>query len=567
MRQGFQDHDEPGARAIEVAAMLGDSIVDVKHCMDPRGGKVTRRTWTTLGVGAALIVSSIVAFAISVHTAAQNARAFTEWTHVLKKPAGAFRAELAGAGLDWLAFGGLAFGLAAIAYSLARVRLERRDPSYRIGTAPGVDQPVQGAPAASFPLVAPSERGDDFVLNIAQGMDGTLVVDGQSATFAQLVQSGHAKPSLATAGALELPIPPRAKIRASAGGATFLVSSVAKPRAQPTSLFAMESRAMTYFAGSLVAHLAILAILAQLPEDIGSASIDLGAQEDVTISARTSEHEDVPPPEDEKTGGLSGTDGEGKPAPMAEGAAGTTHSDRVDSHMRIKKTSDNPQMAREQAIEQARASGILGDTALTRGDAFAQLDSTANLSSGIDADNVYGAVFGAEGEGRGAFGYGRSGFEPGGGCLTPGNCGIIGSGRYGTIGFGKHAGDGWGGPGSGGPGGRVHKSTEPTTAMGQPTGSGDLDKSIIRRYIKRNLEKISYCYEHELLANPSLSGEITVGFFITPSGSVQAPVGKGFSPVVANCVADVIGRIEFPRPSNGGGVQVNYPFNFHAAGR
>ena len=30
-----------GARAIEVAAMLGDSVVDVKHCMDPKGGKVT----------------------------------------------------------------------------------------------------------------------------------------------------------------------------------------------------------------------------------------------------------------------------------------------------------------------------------------------------------------------------------------------------------------------------------------------------------------------------------------------------------------------------------------------
>jgi len=35
---------------------------------------------------------------------------------------------------------------------------------------------------------------------------------------------------------------------------------------------------------------------------------------------------------------------------------------------------------------------------------------------------------------------------------------------------------------------------------------------------------------------------------------------------VASCVADVIKNIEFPKPKGGGGVQVNYPFTFHAAG-
>jgi pSer/pThr/pTyr-binding forkhead associated (FHA) protein len=37
--------DISGARAVEVAAMLGDSVVGVKHCMNPRGGKVTSVTY------------------------------------------------------------------------------------------------------------------------------------------------------------------------------------------------------------------------------------------------------------------------------------------------------------------------------------------------------------------------------------------------------------------------------------------------------------------------------------------------------------------------------------------
>ena len=33
--------EECGAKAIEVATLLGDSVVDVKHCMDPKSGTIT----------------------------------------------------------------------------------------------------------------------------------------------------------------------------------------------------------------------------------------------------------------------------------------------------------------------------------------------------------------------------------------------------------------------------------------------------------------------------------------------------------------------------------------------
>ena len=100
----------------------------------------------------------------------------------------------------------------------------------------------------------------------------------------------------------------------------------------------------------------------------------------------------------------------------------------------------------------------------------------------------------------------------------------------------------------------------PLVRLGQPNAQGDLDKAIIRRYIKRNVQKITYCYEKELLASPALSGTVSTQFFITPNGVVASSSANGVSPKVAECVAGVIKAIEFPKPKGGGGVQVNYPF-------
>jgi len=106
----------------------------------------------------------------------------------------------------------------------------------------------------------------------------------------------------------------------------------------------------------------------------------------------------------------------------------------------------------------------------------------------------------------------------------------------------------------------------PTVSIGQPGVTGDLDKAIIRRYIKRNIQKIQYCYEKELLAKSNLAGTVQTQFFITPNGNVASSTGSGVDPEVANCVAGVIKGIEFPKPKGGGGVQVNYPFTFRPAG-
>lgn len=167
-----------------------------------------------------------------------------------------------------------------------------------------------------------------------------------------------------------------------------------------------------------------------------------------------------------------------------------------------------------------------------------------------DGDNFDSLLAPLPGEVGGGFGFGRSGFGPSGGT----GWGTIGTGRYGTIGHGGY------GVGRGGMRGRV--ANVPTVSIGQPNAQGDLDKAIIRRYIKRNINKIQYCYEKQLLSKPKIEGTIQTQFMISPSGSVSAADAQGFDTDVATCVRDVIKSIEFPKPKGGGMVQVNYPFTF-----
>ncbi|MBA3538367.1 MAG: AgmX/PglI C-terminal domain-containing protein [Deltaproteobacteria bacterium] len=556
-----QTDDTSGAKAVEVAAMLGESVVSVKHCMDPRGGKVTPATLGMFAVGAACLLTSAVAFGMSVSTAAQNKSALDYWTTTLKKPAYSFRAAQVSTGVTVGAFAGAGLGLLGVTMGLARVRRERKSPYYRIGTAPGVEMPLDNAPAANFPMIAP--RGDDFVFNLGAGMTGEMIVDGTSTSLATL--AAQAQPSASVAGAVELPIPAKAKIRVTSGKTTFLVSAMAKPRAQPTTLFGgLESRAFTYAAGSLAVHLGIVAFLSTIPVEDSMARLELGQEEPIAMRSDTTEKEVAVEERKELDGqnDAAASSHEAAKMKLEEGAAGNPTAKQADGHQQIKNTNLDPQIARQQAIEEARTAGILGSSALMRG-GFTAITGESDISSGADGANVYGPLFGADGEGRGNFGMGRKGWGAGGGCNV-GPCGINGTGRYGTINGGDRAGDGYGGPGGSGGLGRTHTTSVPKPKFGDPRAEGDLDKEIIKRYMKRASNKISYCYEKRLLADSSLAGDLMVNFFINPDGSVKAASAKGFDGEVAGCVADVVRDIHFPK---NGGVMVNYPFTFHAAGK
>ena len=536
-----------GAKSIEVAAMLGDSVVDVKHCIDPTTGKVSSKTIGLFAAGAACVLASAVSFASSVHTAARNKDALDYWTHVEKRPAGAFRAEMPGAGYDWVAFGGFAFGIFALARGLSRMRDEKKSPYYRIGTAPGVDMATEQAPAADFALVAP--RGDDFVLNVGHGLSAEMIMNGQVTPIS----------------APELPIPAGAKFRVRAGKTTFMVSAVARPRRQAAPLLAsLENRTLAYFAGSLAVHLGLWALLQTIPVESGAADIDLGSMEQTDIKGQSPTNEElVQKPDPDNDNG--GNDGGKMAIKDPEGQAGTEKSLNHDSsQMKVKQTTDNPQLTREAAIDMAREAGILGNASAIHNGFNIDIDG---VTSGFDTSNQAGAIYGADMEGYGHFGLGRSGFGGGGGCTTE-PCGTIAGAGYGTIGNGRHAGGEYGLGGNGhGPGMGRHSVTIPQPIISNANGGGGLDKEIIRRYIKRNSSKLQYCFEKQLLAKAGIQGDIQAQFVIMPDGSVKSSTAKGFDSEVASCVGEVIGAIEFPKPSDGGAVQVNYPLTFHAAGQ
>lgn len=185
-------------------------------------------------------------------------------------------------------------------------------------------------------------------------------------------------------------------------------------------------------------------------------------------------------------------------------------------------------MGRADAIEAARTSGVLGSA-----------DLVGRLDDVDDAADLRGGLLGGGGEGEGT----------------------IGTGRYGTIGHGSGTASGYGaGGGRGGMRGR--HAVVPAVRVGQPTVQGELDKAIIRRYIRRSLPRLRYCYERELLAQPDLRGTVETQFTILSTGRVSDVTADGVAPAVSRCVAGVLASIQFPQAQNAGLVRVRYPFAF-----
>ena len=552
--------DMGGARAVEVAAMLGDSVVGVKHVMNPRGGKVMPATYAMFIGGAVMLLMAAIAFAVGVENAKFNKADRAKWL-AENRVAYEWRPRRISLGFDWMAFGGAVAGLFALTTGLVRLRNERQSPYFRIGTDPSVEFALNDAPAAVFPLVAP--LGDDFVFNYASGMDGEITIDGQTSKLADLQGQGKVRPSTTAPGAFEMTIPPKARIKVLAGKNTFLISSVPQPRRQVAPLFAsLESRVLAFLAGSAIVHLGLWALLRTIPPDPHSLQLDLGGGENRLTRVQSKANEDPKQEEELKKENGEASGGTGTRMALDEGKMGKKESDRKTGQFAMKDRGVDPQLARQQAEDQAREAGIAGVLRANAG-GFQSLTGIADFSSGGDDMDVYGGLLGDEvGEMEGGFGFGTSGFGPGGGGT---GWGTIGTGRYGTIGHGSGTGSGYG-VGSGRGGMRGRSAAVPQVSIGSATATGDLDKNIIRRYIRRKINQIKYCYEKELLVRPGLSGDVVTQFQISPMGSVLNASAKGVHDNVSSCVADVIKSISFPKPKGGGLVQVRYPFTFRPSG-
>jgi Ca-activated chloride channel homolog len=144
---------------------------------------------------------------------------------------------------------------------------------------------------------------------------------------------------------------------------------------------------------------------------------------------------------------------------------------------------------------------------------------------------------------------------------------------YGSIGYGSMEGygggyGGWGMIGSGHSPAQTHTVAVQTVTLATPVITGSLDAAIIRRYVKRHIQKVSYCYEKQLLATPKLAGTVTVEFVIDSAiGHVTAVKVSGLgNKEVETCIAGVIHDIEFPAAKGGGPVKITYPFKLTPSG-
>jgi TonB family protein len=102
-----------------------------------------------------------------------------------------------------------------------------------------------------------------------------------------------------------------------------------------------------------------------------------------------------------------------------------------------------------------------------------------------------------------------------------------------------------------------------------PGVRGGLDKDIVRRVIRSNLNQIRFCYEKELIKTPQLNGRLAVQFVIAGTGVVSTAVIKDStlgSSGVESCVTQAVRRWSFPQGRSAGMTMVTYPFVFAPAG-
>lgn len=545
------------ARTVEVVSMLGSSVVNVAHVEASARPHSRRSGYLLLGAGALLLALAVMAFSKGVQTAAANKRALHSWAEIDMRPVHQFRPERLGVGYDWMAFGGLGLGLIATIAGIVLMRREYTRSSFVIGAGENADVCTVHAPSAAFPLV--SQQGRDMVVTVTHAMRAELFRPGSVHSMDELAALGVARPSSVYAGARQITVPDIGGVRVALGPVRFIIRSMPAQANRVRLLVGrFDERVAKFLALSALAHIGLLALLQTIPPDPRGLSWSTGDTPMRMTRIRTVASE---PPIVEPNEGPSdkGDDhGSGPGAPGDEGTAGTDTATGP-GKLEIAKRLPAAQMSRSAAISAARTSGILGmmdDSSLRM---LADL-GPIELSSGEGSQDVYGSLDGSEGgPGAGTFGTSYRGLGPGGG--------VIRANHYKTITWGDPDGGPHGiGPRVGLPN-RARKPLAPQVSIEDPKVSEGLTKDIIRRYVRRALPRIQYCYERELLRDKGIAGTVTSSFLIDGNGAVIAAKAKGMGHErVESCVSEVVRSLAFPRPANRQSVQVSYPFHFRTAG-
>ncbi len=413
-------------------------------------------------------------------------------------------------------------------------------------------------------------QGEGVTAIIPEGAKGEATIGEQTRSFDLMRGQGELRASSAMAGAMEFPVPEGGAIRMKHRNFTFIVKDV-KAGKKVAGHAKIDVRPMIYVAGAaLFASLVLTMFYFQPPRPRGLSSDLLST--DSRLIQFLMEPEELEEPEPEWLNGAdSSGGGTGKAHEGEQGQMGDEKAEKNRNKYGIQGPEDNPdpQMAREQAEDEARTAGIIGTLAAMQGSFNAPTSPYgADFALGNDPMSALGAMTGDDiGQNFGFGGLGLRGTGRGGGGLGQGT---IGMGNFGTIGRGGGRGAGQGGYGRGAGGFRGRSAGVPQVRSGGAEVRGSLSKEVIRRVVRRHINEVKFCYEQQLNSRPDLQGRVTTRFVISPTGSVQsAMVGSSSlrNEAVESCIVRAVRRWTFPAPDGGGVVVVNYPFLLDAAGQ
>ncbi len=441
---------------------------------------------------------------------------------------------------------------------------------FTVGEGTDADYMVESAVlgASSMPVVIAAGAGAAVV--VPEGAEGEVRVGEQAMSWADLKAQGKLQPCGQMAGAMQYPLPDGATATVRHKGLTFVVKATnagKKVVSDRPFIAAFFASAATLWVGvSLLVHGAFLVMFYFLPPRPASLSLDLLSADsrlvEYLMEPPATEEEETPEwlQEEQQDDNEGGT---GKRHRDEEGAMGEESSKKTNNRFGIEGPQDNPnpQMAREQAREQAANVGAIGVLRAMTGSWNSPTSPYgADVALGNDPMSALGALMGDQiGSNFGFGGLGLRGTGRGGGGTGEGT---IGLGNLGTIGHGGGGGTGSGyGRGAGGLRGR--EARVPRIRTGNADVRGSLSREVIRRVIQRHINEVRFCYEQELNQRPDLEGRVMVSFIISPTGAVQS-AGVGNTTInnarVEGCIVQAVRRWTFPAPDGGGVVGVNYPF-------
>jgi TonB family protein len=438
-------------------------------------------------------------------------------------------------------------------------RLLRADEAraFTVGAARGADAPVNPAYLAGpgHALVEPVPGG--FAINLAPAMRAELLTP---------VQVLPLRPDFGRAEAA-LALPADACLRVSCGEVAFDLfaaePAAAIPRPGWAALLGAYGR---YEAGAVMALLVLLLMAHAIPPDPRSLSLDDIRREGrlpgfVTIPLEITSPEIDRALDNKVPGGGGATAAKGAP-----GEAGDKHAQKVPARRAVAGRVA-PKDAQEAAGEVLKNPMFRALDGVMAGSAAEVFEHRAAL--GPDAATVIANLHGADvASAYGLGGLTSLGTGSGGGGTGERTLGLGGIGTLGKFGGGAGPGDG---PGYGYGVGRLgtRRAKVPDVTPGILQVRGTLDKEIIRRIVRRNINQVKYCYDQALARHPKLDGRLVAQFTIAGNGQVLASVVQSSTLGVASvdlCVVNAIKRWQFPAPAQGGLAIVSYPFQFSPAG-